>query len=85
MISHMTEGNTHSWRREIKLPILKPNKTPSEVGSYHPISLTSCVCKLLERMVNTRPVWFLEKKKYTFQHTSLASGKTNPPWMPSLN
>ena len=49
------------WRREIKLPIGKPNKDTNDVRSYRPISLTSCVCKLFERMVNTRLVWFLEK------------------------
>ena len=50
-----------SWRRETKLPIGKPNKDPRDVGSYRPISLTSCVCKLFERMVNARLMWFLEK------------------------
>ena len=30
--------------------------------SYRPIALTSCVCKLFERMVNNRLVWYLESK-----------------------
>ena len=48
------------WRREIKIPFLKPGKDPNQPGSYRPISLTSCVCKLFERMVNHRLMWFLE-------------------------
>ena len=31
------------WRRETKLPIGKPNKDSSELGSYRPISLASCL------------------------------------------
>lgn len=48
------------WKRAILIPILKPNKPTHSVESYRPISLTSCVSKLLERMVNKRLVWVLE-------------------------
>ena len=49
------------WKKEIKLPLLKPGKDPNLPQSYRPISLSSCVCKLFERMVNQRLMWFLEK------------------------
>ena len=49
------------WNKEVKIPILKPGKDPSLPESYRPISLTSCICKLFERMVNHRLMWFLEK------------------------
>ena len=49
------------WSKEIKLPFLKPGKDPNLPSSYRSISLTSCICKLFERMVNHRLMWFLEK------------------------
>ena len=42
------------------IPIPKPGKNTSYPENYHPIALTSCLCKTLERMVNHRLVWYLE-------------------------
>ena len=56
-----TRSFPDSWRREIKIPFLKPGKNPLHPESYRPISLTSCVGKLFERMINSRLMWFLEK------------------------
>ena len=44
------------WSKEIKLPFLKPGKDPNLPSSYRPISLTNCICKLFERMVNQTDV-----------------------------
>jgi len=54
-----------SWRTStvIGLPILKPAKDASDPNNYRPIALTSCMCKVMERMVNNRLVWFLERNK----------------------
>ena len=49
------------WRIAHIKPILKRGKPPQEPKSYRPISLTSCIGKLAERMVNTRLYWWLEK------------------------
>ena len=49
------------WREAI-IPIPKEGKDQSKHSNYRPISLTSCICKLLERMVNSRLVWVLENK-----------------------
>ena len=48
------------WREATVLPLLKPGKEPSSPESYRPISLTCCTCKLLEKIVNHRLVWYLE-------------------------
>ncbi|GBN18751.1 putative RNA-directed DNA polymerase from transposon BS [Araneus ventricosus] len=53
-----------SWRRAVVIPILKPGKDAKSPNNYRPIALTSVLCKLLERMVNSRLVHVLEKKKW---------------------
>ena len=51
-----------SWELAHILPFSKPGKDSSKVTNYRPIALTSCLCKLMEKMVNARLVWFLERK-----------------------
>ena len=43
-----------------KIPLLKKNKPKSAPSSYRPISLTLCIGKLVERMLNERLNWWLE-------------------------
>ena len=50
------------WRVAVIIPILKAGKPASEVASYRPISLTSCVVKLLERMLADRLYYIAETK-----------------------
>ena len=50
-----------SWREALVIPIPKPGKDASDPANYRPVALTSCLCMTLERMVNDRLVWFLEK------------------------
>ena len=46
------------WKEATVIPILKPGKDQKNPSNYRPISLTSCLCKTMERMINTRLVWF---------------------------
>ena len=52
-----------AWRTATITPILKPGKKDDEPTSYRPISLTSNIGKLAERMINTRLYWWLEHRK----------------------
>ncbi|GBN91127.1 RNA-directed DNA polymerase from mobile element jockey [Araneus ventricosus] len=49
------------WCKAVVVPITKPGKDPHSPSHYRPIALTSCLCKLMERIVNTRLVYFLEE------------------------
>ncbi|VDO11960.1 unnamed protein product [Rodentolepis nana] len=50
----------NQWKVAIVIPVLKKGKDPSNFDNYRPISFTSIVAKLMERMVNRRLTWFLE-------------------------
>ena len=49
-----------SWEVATVIPVPKPGKDHTQPNNYRPISLTSCLCKTLERMINVRLVWYLE-------------------------
>lgn len=48
------------WKEAHITPILKKGKPKSNPSSYRPISLLSCVGKVLERLINRRLMWHLE-------------------------
>jgi hypothetical protein len=43
-----------SWYDAVIVPILKPGKPQGQLDSYWPIALTSCLAKVMERMVAKR-------------------------------
>ena len=51
-----------AWKVAYMTPIYKQGKNKGRADSYRPISLLSCFCKTMERMVNTRLTWHLENK-----------------------
>ena len=52
-----------SWRQATVVPIPKPQKDHTNPNNYRPISLTNCFCKLMEKVVNARLMWYLEDSK----------------------
>ena len=52
------------WKTTIVMPIAKPSNDPSNSKNYTPMALSSCMCKLLEKMVNARLMWYLERGGY---------------------
>ena len=60
-----------TWREATMIPILKKGIDPKQAASYRPISLTSCVGKTMERVVNAssgtwRPTTFWHQNKLAF-------------------
>lgn len=59
--------NTHTfpqqWKEATALPIHKPGKPKDDAESYKPISLTCTMCKILEKIVNNRLMWYLEQQQ----------------------
>ena len=49
-----------AWHDAIVIPFHKPGKDTSDPKNYRPIALTSCLCKQLEKMVNSRLIHILE-------------------------
>ena len=43
-----------NWKTSFVKPILKHNKPKNSIESYRPISLISCMSKIMEKMINTR-------------------------------
>ena len=57
-----------SWKVATVKPLLKKGKPAEEISSYRPISLTSCLGKLAERMTNARLYWWLEANQLLNVH-----------------
>ena len=48
------------WKEARMIPILKKGKNRLKVLNYRPISVTSCICKTMGRIINQRMQWHLE-------------------------
>ena len=51
------------WKMALMVPILKPGKESHWVQSYRPVSMLSCVSKVLEKLVGERMKWYIEKHR----------------------
>ena len=68
LFNEIWESGTYpnSWKVSKIIPLLKPNKDKQKIKSYRPVALTSCLGKLLERIINRRLSWRMEKEKIFF-------------------
>jgi len=53
-----------TWKHSLVVPILKPGNDKFKLNSYRPISLLNVMCKMLEKIIDIRLRWFLEKINY---------------------
>ena len=51
-----------NWRRAVIIALLKDGKDPKDITSYRPISLVSCMSKLLEKIIENRLLSVLESR-----------------------
>ena len=51
------------WKQATIVPIAKPDKDRQDPTNYRPISLTSCLCKTFEKIINRRLMEYLEVNK----------------------
>ena len=66
-----------NWKEATILPFPKAGKDLSDPKNYRPIALTSCICKVFERMVNERLVWYLESNgKLTEEQCGFRKGRS---------
>jgi hypothetical protein len=56
------KGIPRKWRTAIICPLLKEGKDPKDTISYRPISLTSCLGKILEKIIADRLIYVLENR-----------------------
>ena len=67
----LNEGNIPpAWKKSLITMILKGSKLASNPNNYRPISLISCLSKLLERIVGQRIAGYLEENNIFSSHQS---------------
>uniref|UniRef100_A0A8C2HUK7 Uncharacterized protein n=1 Tax=Cyprinus carpio TaxID=7962 RepID=A0A8C2HUK7_CYPCA len=59
-----------SWKEAVIVPIRKPGKDCTNPENYRPIALTSNVCKIMEKMINERLMYYVENNKYLSKYQS---------------
>ncbi|XP_063727503.1 uncharacterized protein LOC134855054 [Symsagittifera roscoffensis] len=62
------------WHNAVIIPLLKSGKPASSIESYRPVSLTSCIVKLLERMIFHR-LYNLAESRGMLCHTQAGCRK----------
>ena len=79
MFKHVSDKHLVYFYYFLIIPIRKTGKNPHDSLSYRPISLTSNLNKIMEKIVNNRLQWYLEKINYLIQ-IKVDLGKIETPW-----
>lgn len=72
LMNHMLRNKyvPADWKQATIIPIIKPGKPTDQPESYRPISLTLCLGKVMERIINQRLSWYLENKRCRLRNQS---------------
>lgn len=58
---------------------VKPGKHPKDPLSYRPISLTSCICKLMKEIINSSLMCYLETNGHNLTIDNRGIGRAGTP------
>lgn len=75
---YLTNKFPKKWKKATIIPIPKSSNNQHTTEGYRPISLLRALSKLLERIINHRLSWYLEKKTYLGKN-NLAFGNKETP------
>jgi|UniRef100_A0A2S2QHV4 hypothetical protein len=53
-----------SWKHSCIIPIPKEGRDKFNASGYRPISLLNTMCKLMEKVINLRFMWFIKQINY---------------------
>lgn len=56
------------WKLAKVVPLLKPGKSPMSLESFRPVSLTSCIGKVMKKLINERLQWWVEENNALSSH-----------------
>ena len=79
-LSVLLKENNHTWESSCFPPlwcvavvilIPKSSKDHLDPSNFRPIALTSCLCKMMERMINTHLIWSLKSQGLSEDHKGL--------------
>lgn len=62
------------------VPLCKPGKDCTDLRNYGPIALTSYICKIMEKMINERLIFFV-KQISIYLSFRVDSGNAGIQWM----
>ena len=62
--SWVEETVPQKWKVGLVIPVHKPYKPVNEITSYRPITMVSCIAKLMERLVGKMLQWEIERNRY---------------------
>lgn len=54
---------SNTWKIDIIIQIIKLGKNKHSIDGYRPITFLNTITKLMEKVINTSLIWYLEKNK----------------------
>jgi len=79
-LTFITGTDPHIWKSATVIPIPSPKKSDRSTNSFRPISLLSCLGKIIEKMIARRLMWFITPKNNQSLNTKWHLKGPTVPW-----